>query len=458
MEKQLEEEDDRMEAFTIKTNRNRVYADALRQQKNKLENQSSSVESIRRALRGKISCEDQIAVRLKQIENRLMEEAAGMERFSQALEVITGYYMQTEKEICGAGGSVVTNIQENMQDAYMRYEISEILKEDEFSEERWEQASLPERKQILQDLQDRIEKVMGIDIADIQYRTDWDDTIVGGYQFDKNVIGINEKILETGSMGFLAGSLEHEMRHAYQDAVCENPDGFMVSEKTIASWQENMDHYEENLRNGIYADQILEKDARQFANQGEMQTGVLGNIAQMDGSTMYFWNPFQPKKITLKEAIQRSGVNPNNYNTYNEYANAFGIGGMGKQGTDKNYQLSSEEFAKLNSGVPFGYTESTYFGEPSSVTKSNTDNGDYDGMDWVLDKLESIPFVGAPAGTREWYDAVKHGDKEQAAESLTKMTTNIAIGEADDYHVMDVVNYGTEKWSQSKWNPCNWFK
>lgn len=290
-----------MDAFKVQFSREKSAAEQLIQQKKQLKEISGVVENVRGTLRGKIACEMQIRERLRKIESQLEEDAAAMDRLSDALTTIINRYMQTEAAVCGNQSNPVTNLQQELQDQYMKQEIENILSQEKFSEERWEQASLEERKQIIQELGQEMETVLGIDIPDPKYRNDWDESIAGGYQYEDNELYLNEKLLEKDIL-FASGVLQHEIRHAYQDAVCENPDNFLVTEERIEEWQNSINRYEEDLSNGRYAQQVLEEDAREFAGQDSENYTIGKTVDSNDENMMYddieedMWNPSQRAK------------------------------------------------------------------------------------------------------------------------------------------------------------------
>ena len=61
----------------------------------------------------------------------------------------------------------------------------------------------------------------------------------------------------------------HEMRHAYQHAVVNNPDKFNVSEETRKQWAANFNDYKSAKTDGYdaYVEQPIEYDAKRFAGQ-----------------------------------------------------------------------------------------------------------------------------------------------------------------------------------------------
>ena len=61
----------------------------------------------------------------------------------------------------------------------------------------------------------------------------------------------------------------HEMRHAYQHAVVDNPDQYKVSAETRQEWADNFNDYKNAKKYGYktYVEQPIEYDAKRFAGQ-----------------------------------------------------------------------------------------------------------------------------------------------------------------------------------------------
>ena len=184
-------------------------------------------------------------------------------------------------------GEAVTAAQEREMDLYLRNEIEEILGKERYSRSTWQNASVEERKEILNESLQEVAAVMGLQVGEINYtyRESSNGTYnMGSYSPTANVISINEWVLENGGKDGVADSYDlmytiaHEMRHAYQHAVCNNPDQFVVTEETIRSWQESIDNYRSQsgfMQEGMsaeeafkaYRNQTIERDARWFAGQ-----------------------------------------------------------------------------------------------------------------------------------------------------------------------------------------------
>ncbi len=318
-----------MEGFMVNTTNVNNCANDIQGYGDRIKGLKDSVSSIRLGMRHKLSARGQIERTLRGIEDRMLDEAALMSSLDQALEHITEAYRRTERGLVtegirrSAGGQAVTEQQQAMMDQYMQAAIGDILQEDQFSQEAWENASIEERKEILNSLLDRMEKEMGISLEDIQFRSGEDLGYNGAYNYADNYIALNEEILNSGDPSGAMTTLMHEARHAYQHAACENPEQFLVTADTIQGWQDSSDNYKSYLQDGKYSDILSEVDAYDFAGQ-ELKKGYVplaGGIG--DGAEMY--------QITYKDILK-----------------------ILKQGTgsDQSMQAAKEESARWKN-IPF---------------------------------------------------------------------------------------------------------
>ncbi len=185
-------------------------------------------------------------------------------------------------------GQPVTKAQEREMDLYMKNEIRKLKKNKRYSENTWRNASVEERKEILNEYLQEVSKILGIPIGPInfthkegQYSGGKIYYNMGSYSPDLHMVSINQWVIENPNLDSYAliTTITHEMRHAYQQAACDNPDKYVVSEETIASWQESIDNYKSQsdfmVEDGMssqeayeaYRNQTIERDARDFAGQ-----------------------------------------------------------------------------------------------------------------------------------------------------------------------------------------------
>lgn len=179
-------------------------------------------------------------------------------------------------------GQQVTASQQKEQDLYMQKKISDLKSNPRYSESTWKKASLEERKLILNDYISEVSGIMGLEYDEInfEYRAPQNGYVTyGSYSRSLDEIMINEYIIENRtSPGDLFTTIQHELRHAYQHKVCENPEKYVVTDETAAAWQKSFDEYKNTngfMREGLsqseayqaYRNQTVEKDARNFAKE-----------------------------------------------------------------------------------------------------------------------------------------------------------------------------------------------
>ena len=282
-----------MEGFMVNTTNVNNCAYDIQGYGGRIKDLQESVRSIRTGMRHKLSARGQIERTLRGIEDRMLEEAALMSSLDKALEHIVAAYRRTERDLVTEGirrsgnGQTVTEQQQRMMDQYMQAAIFDIMQEDQFSQEAWANASIEERKEILNSFLDRMEQEMGISLDEIQFRSGEGLGYNGSYNYADNYISINEALLSAGDPRDALTTLMHESRHAYQHTVCENPDRYLVAADTIQGWQDGFGDYQGDLRDGKYSTNLNEIDAHGFAGQ-ELPKGhvpLAGGIG--DGAEMY---------------------------------------------------------------------------------------------------------------------------------------------------------------------------
>lgn len=179
-----------------------------------------------------------------------------------------------------------TSEQEAAADAQMRDQIQQMNDSDRYSEENWENATVEERKQILQEYMRSVMEIMGLDINEnVNFFSEAPSNglITNGYfSSDSDRVSINAYIIEHYSAARsyqLFTTIVHELRHAYQHAAVENPTRYQVSQETIDRWSDSFDNYRGTDRivaeDGVsweeayemYRNQAVEADARAFAGQ-----------------------------------------------------------------------------------------------------------------------------------------------------------------------------------------------
>ena len=169
--------------------------------------------------------------------------------------------------------------QERAHDLAMQDEVFDLLKQNRFSKKTWKNASLEERKQILEDLMYEVAIVMGINAPrNFSVCKMEKDTTMGYFSYENDLIAINETYLNRKDSYDLTSVVIHEMRHNYQHQVIDHPERFTtVTEETVAQWRNNFDNYKSyNEPDPIdghivtydeYVQQPIEWDAHKFAKQ-----------------------------------------------------------------------------------------------------------------------------------------------------------------------------------------------
>ncbi len=165
--------------------------------------------------------------------------------------------------------------QEKAADNAIRSQLWAVLQKEKYSKETWDNASIEERKQILQDYMDEVSKVYGL--KDVRSKISWSRTATytdnsitwGSYNDFSRTVTLNERALSDNVGNWdsykLLGTVAHELRHAYQHEAIRHPTDFMVSQETINVWKDNFKHYIRSDNNyEAYRAQAVEVDARSF--------------------------------------------------------------------------------------------------------------------------------------------------------------------------------------------------
>lgn len=232
-----------------------------------------------------------ISLALGLMERSVLSRAFQIDSLTDAIQESGLCYRETEQHVVfledgtrAAARGRVSDAQMRQMDQYMQQELQELLGEDRYSRDVWEQASLEERKDILNAYLQELTAVMGLSVGSIHFideKGTKDGYLMGSYNSDTNQVSINQWVLEhmkaEDSYALLL-TVAHELRHAYQQMACDHPERFIVEGETIEDWQYSIDHYrntngfiEEGMDAGeayiAYRNQLIEQDARWFAGQ-----------------------------------------------------------------------------------------------------------------------------------------------------------------------------------------------
>lgn len=308
---------EKMSSFKIHTGKSSELKEKLDDTSSGIKMIAEDVKSIKNVLALSGSAGTGVKSHMGELYQKIMDEAVHMERFSDALEHIVQSYKKYEDKIAGNIGyepvssdlhsvpeedatgtekrgwwsrfwdwvwkkevdpvyTATTEEQEQAADRRFQQEIEVLMESDRFSEERWSEASVEERQQMLEDYMNEVAAILGVDVkSEINFtnKPPEDGKILNGsYTHGRKQVEINSYIIEKYSAAnsySLFTTIVHELRHAYQHAAVDNPAKYQVSAETIAAWKESFRTYSREQKKGYeyYRRIIVEQDARQFAGQ-----------------------------------------------------------------------------------------------------------------------------------------------------------------------------------------------
>ena len=161
--------------------------------------------------------------------------------------------------------------QEKLMDQYLSETCQNLLKDDRYSQETWNNASPEERRRMLEQFILEINSIMGTDVDRNVHFDDLGDSTRGQYDPDTNSVTINTRYLsrQDADSYMIMRTMIHEMRHCYQHTAVDHPEKFMVSQETRQQWAENFKNYKDPKKDGYsaYVTQPIEWDAKNFAGQ-----------------------------------------------------------------------------------------------------------------------------------------------------------------------------------------------
>lgn len=297
--------------FSIETRKTLENASSLGEMSKEIHTLAERINNCRKNISHSTGSYATVNQRLSELYSEVLQEAAKMESFHEALENIVQMYTVCEEQICAEEIKVTgnkpqtstegkdkrgfweklwdkifgedkdktytatTDEQKQAADEKMQQRINELLASDTYSEEAWKNATPKERQKLLQNYMKEIESVLGINVKDkinFFYEKPEDGLITNGYYTDfRKRVSINSYIIDTYAPEdsyFLFTTITHEMRHAYQHAAVDHPTDYQVDQDTIDSWEDNFKNY---ISSGDsyddYRNQPVESDARAFAGQ-----------------------------------------------------------------------------------------------------------------------------------------------------------------------------------------------
>lgn len=182
-----------------------------------------------------------------------------------------------------------TREEEKAFDLAVQGRIMEFISQEEYSQAKWMRYSPIEKNERLKILTEYVCKQLGIEICGLLY-----DNIDSVGAFNGEYMIINIGCLDPKAGKQVLKTVIHELRHAYQNAVIDNPNLYVVSEETRMVWYENTRIEGNYIRldsetatteewNRYYA-QPVEWDARNFAMQYEEIKDIDRDLITYEGS------------------------------------------------------------------------------------------------------------------------------------------------------------------------------
>lgn len=169
--------------------------------------------------------------------------------------------------------SKVERTAEIANDKMLQSQAHDLLKAERFSEDKWEESTISQKKEIISSMIKEMNVVLGTDvISEVEYYYDDISGSRGAFVSNLNKIQINEHILSDYESYAVLYTVIHEMRHAYQHYAINHPEKVVVSQETLCAWKENMkaENYKSPQKGNTYEEYIsqpIEWDAKNFAKQ-----------------------------------------------------------------------------------------------------------------------------------------------------------------------------------------------
>ncbi len=311
-----------LNGFSVDTGKLTLEAQAVRRE-------SATIEAVARRI---TACKNQIRItsvftgslkmQMQRLYDQALENAAQMDTLADALDEIARLYTDCENRLVNHANGIPTpppsrtdasqsdedkrswwqrfldwlfgravdtgfthtsSEQEAAADARMQNQIQQLYGSDRFSEDTWANASVAERRTILQEFMREVAAIMGVDVTFTDIHEAPSNGLItnGWYNHSDREMAVNMYIVENYSAErsySLMTTVVHELRHAYQHAAVDNPTQYQVSQATIDAWKDSFDHYRNTdgfMNDGMsqqeaynaYRNQAVERDARWFAGQ-----------------------------------------------------------------------------------------------------------------------------------------------------------------------------------------------
>ena len=176
--------------------------------------------------------------------------------------------------------------EEKAFDLMVQENIMNFISTEEYSWKQWTEYSIDEKKVLLSNLAEYVSEQLGIKTPELVYFIPEKSGMnMGQYEYDIHTVNINLDCLNKGLNNGIVKTLIHELRHAYQNAVIDNPNLFIVSDETRSAWENNLttDNYISGGKEG-YREQAVEWDAINFAGQRNYINEVNKDLVVYEGS------------------------------------------------------------------------------------------------------------------------------------------------------------------------------
>jgi len=162
-------------------------------------------------------------------------------------------------------------IEQGLQDSHLKQQLRELRKLPGLSQSDWDKADLRGREKILERLTAEAAAVYGVDAKVGFYYLP--PTPEGGYEYGKSdgvgTVYFNEYFIRKDSYTESMDTVFHELRHQYQADSMNNPDSFLVDDKTIDAWKKESgaNYVQPSEDFDRYWAQVVEVDARDFGDE-----------------------------------------------------------------------------------------------------------------------------------------------------------------------------------------------
>lgn len=176
--------------------------------------------------------------------------------------------------------------EEKAFDLMVQEKIMNHISSEKYSWKKWLEYTPVKKNELLLELVKYGSKQLGIETPTIRYFTpEAGDMTMGKYVSETNTILINAGCLPKSTSNEVVKILIHELRHAYQNAVIDNPGLYVVSDETRNEWQNNynVNNYIDGGSNG-YREQPVEWDAINFAKEKNYINAVDKQLITYEGS------------------------------------------------------------------------------------------------------------------------------------------------------------------------------